>query len=63
MNSKNSKTSDPRRVLLNLTHKIDLRKKINILLCQISAFIIFIWKNIKKSYKNYKFKISAPKRN
>ena len=47
MNSKNSKTSDPRRVLLNLTHKIDLRKKINILLCQISAFIIFIWKNIK----------------
>ena len=27
MNSKNSKTSDPDRLLLNLTDKIDLRRK------------------------------------
>ena len=27
MNSNNSKTSDPHRLLLNLTDKIDLRKK------------------------------------
>ena len=27
MNSKNSKTSDPQRLLLNLTDKIDLRRK------------------------------------
>ena len=27
MNSKNSKTSDPQRLLLNLTDKTDLRKK------------------------------------
>ena len=27
MNSKNSKTSDPHRLLLNLTNKIDLRRK------------------------------------
>ena len=27
MNSKNSKTSDPHRLLLNLTDKIDLRQK------------------------------------
>ena len=27
MNSKNSKTSDPYRLLLNLTYKIDLRRK------------------------------------
>ena len=27
MNSKNSKTSDPHRLLLNLTVKIDLRRK------------------------------------
>ena len=27
MNSKNSKTSDPYRLLLNLTDKIDLKKK------------------------------------
>ena len=36
MNSKNSKTSDPYRLLLNLTDKI----KINILLYQILAFTI-----------------------
>ena len=29
MNSKNSKTSDPHRLLLNLMDKIDLRKKYN----------------------------------
>ena len=27
MNSKNSKTSDPHRLLLNLTDKIDLRRE------------------------------------
>ena len=27
MNSKNSKTSDPHRLFINLTDKIDLRKK------------------------------------
>ena len=27
MNSKNCKTSDPQRLLLNLTDKIDLRRK------------------------------------
>ena len=27
MNSKNSKTSDPHRLLLNLTDKIDLKRK------------------------------------
>ena len=29
MNSKNSKTSDPHRLLLNFMDKIDLRKKYN----------------------------------
>ena len=29
MNSKNSETSDPHRLLLNLMDKIDLRKKYN----------------------------------
>ena len=62
MNSKNSKTSDPHRVLLNLTHKIDLRKKDKyIALSNLSIYNT--WKNIKKSYKDNKFKISAPKWN
>ena len=58
MNSKSSKTSDPHRLLLNLKDKIDLRRKYkyNSLL---NLSICYTLKNIKKSYKNSKFKISA----
>ena len=59
MNFKNSKLSDPYRLLLNLTDKIDLRRKYNyIALSNVSIY--YTWKNIKKSYKNNKFKTSAP---
>ena len=59
MKSKNSKTSDPHRLLLNLTDKIDLKRKDKyIALSNLSIY--YIWKNIKKSYKNNKFKMSAP---
>ena len=59
MNFENSKTSEPHRLLHNLTDKIDLRKKDKyIALSNLSIY--YKWKNIKKSYKNNKFKISAP---
>ena len=59
MNTRNSKTSDPRRLLLNLTDKIDLRRKDKyIALSNLS--VCYTWNNKKKSYKNNKFKISAP---
>ena len=59
MNSKNSETSDSHRILLNLTNKIDLKRKDEyIVLSNLSIY--YIWKNIKKSYKDNKFKISAP---
>ena len=59
MNSKNSKASDSHRLLLNLTDKIDLRRKDKyIALSNLSIY--YTWKNIKKSYKDNKFKISAP---
>ena len=58
MNSENSKTSDSHKLLFNLTDKIDLRRKDKyIALSNISIY--YIWKNIKKSYKNNKFKISV----
>ena len=63
MNSENSKTSDPHRLLLNLTDKIDLRRKDKyIALSNLSIIKKYkkLWKNIKKSFKNNKFKISAP---
>ena len=59
MNSKNSKTSDPPRLLLNLTDKIGLRRKDkHFALSNLSIY--YTWENIKKSYNNNKFKISAP---
>ena len=58
-NSGNSKTSDPHRLLLNLSGKIALRRSDKyVALSNLS--ICYTWKNIKKSYKNNKFKISAP---
>ena len=49
MNSKNGKTSDPHRLLLNLTDKIDLRRKDKyIALSNLSIY--YTWKNIKNSY-------------
>ena len=59
MNSKNSKTSDPHRLLLNLTDKIDLRRK-DKYIASSNLSIYYPWKNIKISYKKNKFKISAP---
>ena len=59
LNSENSKTSAPHKLLVNLTEKIDLRKKYKyITLSKIS--ICDTWRNIKNLYKNNKFKISAP---
>ena len=59
MNSKNSKTSDPHRLLINLTDKIDFRRKDKYFaLSNLSNY--YTWKNIKKSYESNKFKISAP---
>ena len=59
MNSKNSKTSNPHRLLLNLTDKIDLRRKDKYI--ALSNFsICYTWENITRSYKNNKFKISIP---
>ena len=59
MNSKNSKTSDPHRLLLNLTDKINLKRSDKyVALSNLSIY--YTCKNIKKSYKNNKFKILAP---
>ena len=59
MNYKNSKTSDPHRLLLNLIDKVKLKKSDKyVALSNLS--INYTWKNIKKSCKNNKFKISAP---
>ena len=59
MNSENSETSDPHRLLLNLSDKINLKR--NEKYVALSNFSIYhTWKNKKKSYKNNRFKTSAP---
>ena len=58
MNSENSKTSDPHRLLLNLTDKINLKRSDkHVALSNLSIY--YTLKNIEKSYKNNKFKVSA----
>ena len=59
MNSKNSQTSKPHVLILKFTDKLDLRRGENrIALSNLSIY--YTWKNIKSSYNNNKFKISAP---
>ena len=59
LNSENSKTSKPHVLVLKFTNKLDLRigEKI-IALSNLSIY--YTWKNIKSSYNNNKFKVSAP---
>ena len=48
---KNSETSHHHRILLNLTDKIDLKRKTKyIVLSNLSIY--YTWENIKMSYKN-----------
>ena len=58
-NSGNSKTSDRQRLLLKLLDKINLKRKDKcVALSNLSIY--YTWKNIKKSYKTDKFKMSSP---
>ena len=59
MNSENSKTSEYHVLVLKRTDKLDLRRgQKTVALSNLSIY--YTWKNIKSSYNNNKFKISAP---
>ena len=58
MNSENSRTSEYYVLLLKLADKLDLRRgQKSAALSNLSIY--YTWRNIKNSYKNNKFKISA----
>ena len=59
MKSENSKTSEPHVLMFQLTNKSDLRIGEKII-AFLNLSIYYTWKNIKSSYNNNKFKISAP---
>ena len=59
MRSENNKASEYHVLVLKLTDKLDLRRGQKTV--DLSNFsIYYTWKNIKSSYNNNKFKISAP---
>ena len=59
MNTKNSKTNEPNRFKYDLIDKLDLKNpNKNMALGNLSIY--YTWKNVKSTYNNNKFKISAP---
>ena len=59
INSQNGRISEYHVLLLKLAEKLDLRKgQKSVALFNLSIY--YTWRNIKVSYKNNEFKISAP---
>ena len=59
MNTENSGTNEPHRFRLTISDKLDLKDpNKNMALANVSIY--YIGKNIKSTYNNNKFKISAP---
>ena len=59
MSTKNSKTNEPYKFKYDLIDKLDLRNpNKNMALGNLSIY--YTWKNVKSTYNNNKFKISAP---
>ena len=59
MNSENIKISKSHILALKLTNKLDLRFDGKVIALS-NLSIYYTWRNIKSSYNNNKFKISAP---
>ena len=59
MNSEYHKTFEPHVLILKLTDKLDLRRSEKIITLS-NLSIYYTRKNIKTSYNNNRFKISAP---
>ena len=59
MNSENIKISKSHILALKLTNKLDLRIDGKVIALS-NLSIYYTWRNIKSSYNNNKFKISAP---
>ena len=59
INSEKSKTSKVHVLILKLADELDLRRGEKIIALS-NLSIYYTWKNIKNSYNNNRFKISAP---
>ena len=59
MNSENSKISKPHVLIFKLSNELDLRMEEKVIALS-NLNMYYTWKNIKSSYNNNIFKISAP---
>ena len=59
MHSENSRTLKSQILILKLNNKLDLRMGRNVIALS-NLSIYYTWKNMKSSYNNNKFKMSAP---
>ena len=63
MNTENSKTNESNKFIYQFTYKFNLKNSSNKNIGLANLSIYYTWKNIKSTYNNNKFKISAPNRN
>ena len=54
--------NEPHKFVLNFSQILNLQLS-NKHFCLQSLYICYLWKNIRKQFKNYKLKIIAPTRN
>ena len=59
LNSENSRTPNPHTLILKFTNNLDFRIGKNVIVLS-NLSIYYTWKNIRSSYNDNKFKISAP---
>ena len=59
MNTKNRKTSQLHKFVLNLSQRLDLKGSNKYVSVQ-NVSIYYTWKNIRQQYKNHKLEIIAP---
>ena len=60
MNTENSKTNESNKFIYQFTNKFNLKTPTNKNISLVNLSIYYTWNNIKSTYNNNKFKISAP---
>ena len=63
MNTENSKTNESNKFIYQFTDKLNLKTPNNKNIGLVNLSIYYTWKNIKSTYSNNNFEISAPTQN
>ena len=60
MNTENSEANEPKKFIYQITDRLNLKNSSNKNIGLVNLSIYYAWKNIKSTYSNNKFNISAP---